>query len=257
MSNEFVLLVDDDPDIHPIVEQALDGLARLVCVTSAEVATRHLPSEPTVVLVDLELGGRVRGDEFVDRVVADSPMSTVIVLSGVRDTARAVDLMRRGAEDYLVKPVQAFELRRRVERALTRRRLVAAADAPIAVSSSPSLELLRHSESAARVVLDIGVHLGKPRLDGTGEWDFDYAFDFMKSNVNMNEPFVRFEVNRYFGWPGQAPSYKIGQRIFEQIRDAAKEAEGAAFDLKSFHSRVLNIGGVGLDTLRGAVLRGA
>jgi len=110
---------------------------------------------------------------------------------------------------------------------------------------------------AARVVLDIGVHLGKPRLDGTGEWDFDYAFDFMKSNVNMNEPFVRFEVNRYFGWPGQAPSYKIGQRIFEQIRDAAKEAEGAAFDLKSFHSRVLNIGGVGLDTLRGAVLRGA
>lgn len=110
---------------------------------------------------------------------------------------------------------------------------------------------------AARVVLDIGVHLGKPRLDGTGEWDFDYAFEFMKSNVNMNEPFVRFEVNRYFGWPGQAPSYKIGQRIFEQIRDAAKEAEGDAFDLKRFHSRVLNIGGVGLDTLREAVLRGA
>ncbi|WP_404313433.1 DUF885 domain-containing protein [Agrococcus terreus] len=110
---------------------------------------------------------------------------------------------------------------------------------------------------AARVVLDIGVHLGKPRLDGTGEWDFDYAFDFLRSNVNMNEPFVRFEVNRYFGWPGQAPSYKIGQRIFEQIRDEAKEAEGDAFDLKRFHMRVLNIGGVGLDTLRQAVLRGA
>lgn len=109
---------------------------------------------------------------------------------------------------------------------------------------------------AARVVLDIGVHLGKPRLDGTGEWDFDYAFEFMKQNVNMNEPFVRFEVNRYFGWPGQAPSYKIGQRIFEQIRDEAAEAEGDAFDLKRFHMRVLNIGGVGLDTLRQAVLRG-
>ena len=109
---------------------------------------------------------------------------------------------------------------------------------------------------AARVVLDIGVHLGKPRLDGTGEWDFDYAFEFMKSNVNMNEPFVRFEVNRYFGWPGQAPSYKIGQRIFEQIRDAAQQAEGDSFDLKRFHTRVLNVGGVGLDTLREAVLRG-
>ena len=109
---------------------------------------------------------------------------------------------------------------------------------------------------AARVVLDIGVHLGKPRLDGTGTWDFDYAFEFMKSNVNMNEPFVRFEVNRYFGWPGQAPSYKIGQRIFEQIRAEAEERDGDAFDLKRFHMQVLNIGGVGLDTLRAAVARG-
>lgn len=109
---------------------------------------------------------------------------------------------------------------------------------------------------AARVVLDIGVHLGKPRLDGTGSWDFDYAFEFMKSNVNMNEPFVRFEVNRYFGWPGQAPSYKIGQRIFEQLRAEAEEKAGAAFDPKEFHMRVLNIGGVGLDTLRAAVRRG-
>ena len=73
----------------------------------------------------------------------------------------------------------------------------------------------------------------------------------------MDEGSARYEVNRYFGWPGQAPSYKIGQRIFEQIRDQAQEAEGADFDLKRFHMRVLNIGGVGLDTLREAVLRGA
>jgi uncharacterized protein (DUF885 family) len=107
---------------------------------------------------------------------------------------------------------------------------------------------------AARVVLDIGVHLRKPRLDGTGKWDFDYAFDFMKKNVNMNEPFVRFEVNRYFGWPGQAPSYKVGQRIWEQIRDQYKANEGAAFDIKEFHRRALDIGGVGLDTLKAALL---
>jgi uncharacterized protein (DUF885 family) len=60
---------------------------------------------------------------------------------------------------------------------------------------------------AARVVLDIGVHLGKPRLDGDGIWDHDYALGFMRDNVNMNDSFVRFEVNRYLGWPGQAPSY--------------------------------------------------
>ena len=106
---------------------------------------------------------------------------------------------------------------------------------------------------AARVVLDIGIHLGKPRLDGTGVWDYDYAFEFLRSNVNMNEPFVRFEVARYLGWPGQAPSYKVGQRIWEQIRDETKAREGAAFDIKAFHKRALDIGGVGLDTLKSAL----
>ncbi len=57
---------------------------------------------------------------------------------------------------------------------------------------------------AARVVLDIGVHLGKPRPDGQGPWDADFALDFMLRNVNMPDEFVKFEVNRYLGWPGQA-----------------------------------------------------
>ena len=107
---------------------------------------------------------------------------------------------------------------------------------------------------AARVVLDIGVHLRKPRLDGQGVWDADEALRFMRANVNMNDAFVRFEVNRYLGWPGQAPSYKVGQRIWEQIRDAAQAREGAAFSFKDFHKRALDLGGVGLDTLRGELL---
>lgn len=107
---------------------------------------------------------------------------------------------------------------------------------------------------AARVVLDIGVHLGKKRLDGEGIWDHDYALGFMRDNVNMNDSFVRFEVNRYLGWPGQAPSYKVGQRIWEQIRDAAQRRDGAEFSFKQFHRRALDIGGVGLDTLKSALL---
>ena len=106
---------------------------------------------------------------------------------------------------------------------------------------------------AARVVLDLGVHLNKPRLDGTGTWDYDYAFEFMKANVNMSEPFVRFEVDRYFGWPGQAPSYKVGQRIWEDLRDEMRRTEGSLFDIRQFHKRALDLGGVGLDTLRAAV----
>lgn len=108
---------------------------------------------------------------------------------------------------------------------------------------------------AARVVLDIGVHLGKQRPDGAGIWDAEYALAFMGRNVNMPEEFVRFEVNRYLGWPGQAPSYKVGQRIWEQVRDDYATARGTDFSIKEFHKRALDMGGVGLDTLRTALLR--
>jgi uncharacterized protein (DUF885 family) len=107
---------------------------------------------------------------------------------------------------------------------------------------------------AARVVLDIGVHLGKPRPDGNGTWDAEYALSFMRGNVLLEEEFVRFEVNRYLGWPGQAPSYKIGQRIWEDLRKESEQREGDAFSLKAWHNRALDIGGTGLDTLKKAVL---
>ncbi|GAB3606427.1 DUF885 domain-containing protein [Conyzicola nivalis] len=106
---------------------------------------------------------------------------------------------------------------------------------------------------AARVVLDIGVHLEKTLPDGSGPWTGEYAFGFLGANVNMSPEFVRFEVNRYLGWPGQAPSYKVGQRIWEQLRDEAAQRDGADFDIKAFHKRALDIGGVGLDTLKAAL----
>jgi uncharacterized protein (DUF885 family) len=112
---------------------------------------------------------------------------------------------------------------------------------------------------AARVVVDLGVHLGLPAPQewGGGTWDADKAWRFLVANVNMPEAFLRFELNRYLGWPGQAPSYKIGQRLWEQIRDelaASAEARGDELDLKEFHARALGLGSVGLDALRGALL---
>jgi uncharacterized protein (DUF885 family) len=106
---------------------------------------------------------------------------------------------------------------------------------------------------AARVVLDIGVHLQKTNPDGGG-WTHEYALEFMRRNVNMDDAFIRFEVDRYFGWPGQAPSYKVGQRVWESIRDEAAARAGDSFDLKRFHADALALGSIGLDTLRKAVL---
>lgn len=105
---------------------------------------------------------------------------------------------------------------------------------------------------AARVVIDIGVHLRKPHPDG-GVWNAERALATMREHVHMDDAFLRFEVNRYLGWPGQAPSYKVGQRIWEQLRDEVRAREGADWDERAFHSRALAIGGVGLDTLRVAL----
>ncbi|MFB9731770.1 DUF885 domain-containing protein [Ornithinimicrobium kibberense] len=109
---------------------------------------------------------------------------------------------------------------------------------------------------AARVVLDIGVHCGfeaPEEVDG-GEWTYDKAWEFLNNHVHMDEGFVRFELDRYLGWPGQAPSYKVGERLWLELRDEVRRREGESFDLKAFHRRALDIGGVGLDTLRAAVL---
>ncbi len=106
---------------------------------------------------------------------------------------------------------------------------------------------------AARVVLDLGVHLDKPNLDGTGKWTYEWALDFFRQHVNMDDEMIVFEVDRYFGWPGQAPSYKVGQRVWEEIRDETARRQGDEFDLKAFHTKALNLGGVRLDTLRAAL----
>ncbi len=104
---------------------------------------------------------------------------------------------------------------------------------------------------ATRVVVDIGVHLRKPAPErwGGGTWNAEKAWDCLKANVNMDEAFLRFELNRYLGWPGQAPSYKIGQRLWETYRADAAARAGAGFSLKDFHTRALNLGSLPLSVL--------
>ena len=105
---------------------------------------------------------------------------------------------------------------------------------------------------ATRVVLDLGIHLGKPAFDryGGGVWDYDTCWQMLRDNVAMEENQLRFELHRYLSWPGQAPSYLIGQRIWEQIRDDATRRAGQDFNLRDFHDRALAVGSLPLDVLR-------
>jgi uncharacterized protein (DUF885 family) len=108
---------------------------------------------------------------------------------------------------------------------------------------------------AARVVVDIGLHLELPipatESLGAGErWSFDLARDFMAGHVARGPAFVTSEVDRYLGMPGQAITYKIGEREWLDIRASVREREGESFDLKRFHSRALGLGPMGLGQLR-------
>lgn len=108
---------------------------------------------------------------------------------------------------------------------------------------------------AARVVFDIGVHLGLevPARWGQGTWDAAKGWEFLKANMFESEGRIRFEFMRYLGWPGQAPSYKIGQRLWEELREEVRAAEGEDFDEKAFHTRALRLGSMGLDSLKRAL----
>jgi uncharacterized protein (DUF885 family) len=115
---------------------------------------------------------------------------------------------------------------------------------------------------AARVIVDIGVHLGlripadNPYGWRPGEvWNADKVYEFMRAHSRMDDGSLRFEVNRYLGWPGQAPSYKVGERIWLEARDAARARHGAGFDLKAFHTAALDLGALGLDPLKTALSR--
>jgi uncharacterized protein (DUF885 family) len=109
---------------------------------------------------------------------------------------------------------------------------------------------------AARVVIDIGVHCGfeaPAEVDG-GAWTYEKAWRYLDAHANQGEAMMRFELDRYLGWPGQAPSYKVGERIWLGLRDELAAREGDAFSLKDFHRRALDIGSVGLDVLHAAML---
>ena len=115
---------------------------------------------------------------------------------------------------------------------------------------------------SARVIVDIGMHLelripaDNPFGFHPGEtWNAELGFEFLRAHCRMEAEFLKAELNRYLGWPGQAPSYKVGERIWLQARDEAKARKGADFDLQAFHRDALNLGSLGLDPLRRALGR--
>ena len=99
---------------------------------------------------------------------------------------------------------------------------------------------------AARIVVDIGMHLGYTDFDGK-VWNAESSRKLLNEQALLDDAHSRSETDRYLGWPGQAISYKVGERVWMAAREDAKTRLGSAFNMKRFHTYALKIGPMGLD----------
>ncbi len=107
---------------------------------------------------------------------------------------------------------------------------------------------------AVRVIVDIGMHLelaipADERYHPGERWTAELALPFVIERSCFPADFMASEVDRYLGLPGQAISYKVGERVWRDSRQEARNRKGAAFDLKDFHRYALDLGDMGLDQL--------
>ena len=93
---------------------------------------------------------------------------------------------------------------------------------------------------AARLVVDTGLHALR--------WPRQRSIDFLE-HAGLSETDAVIETDRYICWPGQALTYKIGQREIQRLRAELSARDGSAFDLRAFHDAVLGHGSLPLATL--------
>lgn len=111
---------------------------------------------------------------------------------------------------------------------------------------------------SVRIVADVGLHTGKPvprAYSHHGErWTPEMAVRMLSQLALVEPSNAAFEVDRYFGWPGQALAFKVGAKLWEDARLAAQRRDGDAFSLRAFHARALSQGPMGLAPLQELVL---
>jgi uncharacterized protein (DUF885 family) len=98
---------------------------------------------------------------------------------------------------------------------------------------------------AIRLVVDTGVH--------AQHWTRQQMVDYFHEHSSLDEPTVQSEVDRYIAWPAQALAYKAGQMKILELRDKARKALGARFDIRAFHDQVVDAGAMPLDMLESRI----
>ncbi|WP_304177528.1 DUF885 family protein [Phenylobacterium aquaticum] len=94
---------------------------------------------------------------------------------------------------------------------------------------------------AIRLVVDTGLHAKR--------WTREQAIDWAVANSGRTRQAMTSEIDRYCGTPGQACGYKVGHNEINRLRDHAKQALGAKFDIRGFNDTVVKTGAVPISVL--------
>ena len=116
--------------------------------------------------------------------------------------------------------------------------------AELGLYRDPYAELGRLNYDAircVRLVIDTGIH--------ARGWTRDQAVAFFEASTSLPRNEIENEVDRYIAWPGQALAYKIGELKIREIRAKWEQRDGAKFNRRAFHDRLLSYGSVPLDLL--------
>jgi DNA-binding NtrC family response regulator len=164
-----ILVVDDEDYVRASIEASLKsaGIANVVAASDPIEAMETIAGRDVgIVLLDLSMP-IMGGEELLLRIREEQPGIAVVVVTGNRDIDKAVECMRAGAADYLVKPVERERLVSTVRRLIEHQELVRenedikerllsaqsprnAAFAPVATADAGMLKLMSYVDAIAR-----------------------------------------------------------------------------------------------------------
>ncbi len=121
---ENVLIVDDEEDIVNLMSETLDhwGYHPVTAMDGEEALEKFHDTPIDLIITDLKLP-KMDGVELLNKVKDEDESTEVILFTGYPEVNSAIDAMKNGAYDYLVKPVDLSELKLKVDRAIERKNM--------------------------------------------------------------------------------------------------------------------------------------
>ncbi len=113
-----ILIIDDEPEIRGLLYDLLSTDYSCTAVASAEEALAVLPFRSfDLIISDITMSG-ISGLQMIPLVLARAPETTIIMISGMQTIESAIDALRVGAFDYIMKPFELKQVEAAVRRAL-------------------------------------------------------------------------------------------------------------------------------------------